>query len=364
MNRATSIYLDLIRFTAAVFVFLTHASREQSSGGFLWQLQFGREAVDVFFVLSGFVIAHVVETRERSALAYAVARAARLYSVALPALALTFLLDRIGQPLRPENYVGWCCDSLGSHAWEYLGSLFFLNEIWSHHAPPGSALPYWSLGFEVWYYVAFGLAFFARRPWNFIGAALVLMAVGPGIAVLFPLWLMGFTCYRLCLRWLPRPRLGAALCAGTLIVFALYEQDAHRYGEIYTAFSFSAERLHDYAQDYIVGGLFSLHLIGFGAISGAFAPLLLRCERPIRWIAGATFALYLFHVPLIEAAVALSPWPANTWPTRAVVFIGVPLIVLALAEVTERRKAAWRWATLALLTIGGVGKAGALVRGR
>ena len=106
MNRETSIYLDLIRFTAAVFVFLTHASREQSSGGFLWQLQFGREAVDVFFVLSGFVIAHVVETRERSALAYAVARAARLYSVALPALALTFLLDRIGQPLRPENYVG------------------------------------------------------------------------------------------------------------------------------------------------------------------------------------------------------------------------------------------------------------------
>jgi peptidoglycan/LPS O-acetylase OafA/YrhL len=362
MNRETSIYLDLVRFTAAVFVFLTHASREQSSGGLLWQLQFGREAVDVFFVLSGFVIAHVVETREHSPLEYTVARAARIWSVALPALALTFVLDRIGQPLRPENYVGWCCDSLGRPALEYLGSLVFLNEIWSRHAPPGSALPYWSLGFEVWYYVAFGVAFFGRRPWNLVGAALVMLAIGPRVVALFPLWLLGFACYRLGRRSPVDPRLGWVLCVGAPIAFVLYEQDAYRYGEIYAAFSLSPERLHDYAQDYIVGGLFALHLFGFRAVSGAFAPLLRRWEKPIRWIAGATFSLYLFHVPLIETAVALSPWPASAWPTRGMVFIGVPLIVLALAEVTERRKAAWRRAILALLAFGGIGKPGVVAR--
>jgi peptidoglycan/LPS O-acetylase OafA/YrhL len=362
MNRETSIYLDLVRFTAAIFVFLTHASREQSSGGFLWQLQFGREAVDVFFVLSGFVIAHVVETREHSPLEYTVARAARICSVAFPALALTFVLDRIGQPLRPENYVGWCCDSLGRPAFEYLGSLVFLNEVWSRHAPPGSALPYWSLGFEVWYYVAFGVAFFGRRPWNLVGAALVMLAIGPRVAVLFPLWLLGFACYRLGRRKPTGPRLGWTLCVGALIAFILYEQDAHRYGEIYSEFSLSSERLHDYAQDYIVGGLFALHLFGFGAVSAAFATLLRRLEKPIRWIAGATFSLYLFHVPLIEAVVAVSPWPASDWPTRALVFIGVPLIVLALAEVTERRKGAWRRAILALLAFGGIGKPGVVAR--
>jgi peptidoglycan/LPS O-acetylase OafA/YrhL len=362
MNRETSIYLDLVRFTAAIFVFLTHASREQSSGGFLWQLQFGREAVDVFFVLSGFVIAHVVETREHSPLEYTVARAARICSVAFPALALTFVLDRIGQPLRPENYVGWCCDSLGRPAFEYLGSLVFLNEVWSRHAPPGSALPYWSLGFEVWYYVAFGVAFFGRRPWNLVGAALVMLAIGPRVAVLFPLWLLGFACYRLGRRKPTGPRLGWTLCVGALIAFILYEQDAHRYGEIYSEFSLSSERLHDYAQDYIVGGLFALHLFGFGAVSAAFATLLRRLEKPIRWIAGATFSLYLFHVPLIEAVVAVSPWPASAWPTRALVFIGVPLIVLALAEVTERRKGAWRRAILALLAFGGIGKPGVVAR--
>jgi peptidoglycan/LPS O-acetylase OafA/YrhL len=350
MNRETSVYLDLVRFVAAVFVFLTHAGWQQVSGGLLWQISYGREAVDVFFVLSGFVIGHVVETRERSALGYAVARAARLYSVALPAVALTFVLDRIGQSLRPELYVGWCCDALGSRAWEYLGSLVFLNEIWSHHAPPGSALPYWSLGFEVWYYVAFGLAFFAPRPWNLVAAALVLVAVGPGIAVLFPLWLLGFYCYRLCTHRLPGRGVGALLCVGALITFFTYEHWAYRYGELYAAFALSPERLHDYAQDYIVGGLFSLHLIGFCAVSAYLAPLLARCERPIRWIAGATFTLYLFHVPLLHVVVALAPWPVETWPTRALVFIGVPLLVLALAEVTERRKAVWRRGILAVLS--------------
>ena len=40
-----------------------------------------------------------------------------------------------------------------------------------------------------------------------------------------------------------------------------------------------------------------------------------------------TFSLYLFHVPLIHVVVALAPWPADTWPTRALVFFGVPLMV-------------------------------------
>ncbi len=111
--------------------------------------------------------------------------------------------------------------------------------------------------------------------------------------------------------------------------------------------------------------LFTLHLIGFVAVSDWFAPLLLRCERPIRWIAGMTFALYLFHVRLIHVVVALAPWPADTWQTRSLVFFGVPLMVAALAEVTRAAsKAARQRAILALLTLGGIDKAGALARSR
>jgi peptidoglycan/LPS O-acetylase OafA/YrhL len=55
----------------------------------------GAEAVDVFFVLSGFVIGYATDSRERTPLTYAINRLARIYSVAIPALAATFILDGI-----------------------------------------------------------------------------------------------------------------------------------------------------------------------------------------------------------------------------------------------------------------------------
>ena len=78
MKKEVSIYLDAVRFLAAFFVFLDHFALGRISGGFLWQLRpLGDEAVTVFFVLSGFVIAYVTDTREKTAPAYVVSRVAR-----------------------------------------------------------------------------------------------------------------------------------------------------------------------------------------------------------------------------------------------------------------------------------------------
>lgn len=99
MNKPTSIYLDLVRFTAAVTVFFGHVSGSRLTGGLFWQMgPYGPEAVDVFFVLSGFVIAYVYDTREHSLTDYAVSRFARIYSVAIPALIVTFILDASDAP--------------------------------------------------------------------------------------------------------------------------------------------------------------------------------------------------------------------------------------------------------------------------
>ena len=43
----------------------------------------------VFFVLSGYVIAHVLATRERTLFEYFASRFSKLYSVVVPALILT-----------------------------------------------------------------------------------------------------------------------------------------------------------------------------------------------------------------------------------------------------------------------------------
>jgi len=64
------------------------------TGGLLWRLnRAGAPAVSVFFVLSGYVIAHVLSTREKTPLEFTASRFARLYSVLLPALAITAVCD-------------------------------------------------------------------------------------------------------------------------------------------------------------------------------------------------------------------------------------------------------------------------------
>ncbi|MFL5255352.1 MAG: acyltransferase family protein [Rhodopila sp.] len=93
---AVSTYLNLMRLVAAALVFVSHASFRQVSDKLLWQIgDFGQQAVTVFFVLSGFVIAYVTHQRETDAGTYALHRAARIYSVAIPTLLLTLMLDSV-----------------------------------------------------------------------------------------------------------------------------------------------------------------------------------------------------------------------------------------------------------------------------
>src|SRR5262249_42471139 len=81
MTTALSLYLDALRFSAALFVFIGHYSAQRHSGGLFWQaFSHGRTAVLVFLVLSGFVIAWITETKEQTLEEYALSRAARLYS--------------------------------------------------------------------------------------------------------------------------------------------------------------------------------------------------------------------------------------------------------------------------------------------
>src|SRR5690242_6900946 len=91
-----SLYLDLIRFAAALVVLLSHA----------WLVLFpmyplhwpGPAAVIVFFVLSGFVIAYATDRSERSLANYTLDRLSRLWSVALPALGFGIVLSSfVGQ---------------------------------------------------------------------------------------------------------------------------------------------------------------------------------------------------------------------------------------------------------------------------
>jgi peptidoglycan/LPS O-acetylase OafA/YrhL len=360
MNRETSLYLDAVRFLAALAVFASHVSGARFTAGLFWQMgPYGDEAVDVFFVLSGFVIAYVTDRRETRPDAYAVSRLARVYSVALPALVATFLLDALGRSLRPDLYAaswGYVADG---QAMQFLASLFFVNHLWGLGIAHGSNLAYWSLGYEVWYYVIFGVALFGRGRWRIIGAAAAIVVAGPQIIALFPLWLLGVACYRLARRDVIGRRWGAALCLGAVIGWLSYEIWAwHGHRLIAWAPAPWLDR-SKIAQDYLVAILFAIHLLGFSAVASSLAPVLRRSAAPVRWAAGATFTIYLFHVPVTQFLTTIVPWPPGAWETRMVMFPVALVLLFLVAEVTERRKEGWRRVFAAVLRGAGARRAGA-----
>ena len=94
-------------------------------------------------------------------IAYAVARISRIYSVAMPAIITTFVLDHIGMSLDPQLYFH---SSSNFDLWHYVSGLLFINQTWWNTLSVGSDLPYWSLGFEVPFYIMFGIIFFSGGP--------------------------------------------------------------------------------------------------------------------------------------------------------------------------------------------------------
>lgn len=344
MNREASLYLDLVRFGAAILVFLSHVAGQRFTGGFLWQLSsFGDEAVIVFFVLSGFVIAYVTDRRERSAATFLVNRAARLYSVVLPALLLTAVLDGLGLALHPEYYsASWGYDADGM-AMQFLRAATFTNRMWTDAGGPGSNLPFWSLSYEAFYYLTFAVAVFAPPGWRIVGAGAVLALAGPMIASMSPVWLLGIGCYYVCTRVELGRSDNRVLMIVPVLLWVAYEVALQRYGQ--RALLGDSRLLHAY----IVGPLFAAHLVGAYAVLSEGGRVLGHLARPIRWVSGATFSIYLFHLPIMQFLTTVTPWEPGAWQNRVLMIPGVLAVVFLLAEMTERRKDWWRAAFAALV---------------
>jgi peptidoglycan/LPS O-acetylase OafA/YrhL len=346
LNKATSLYLDAVRFLAALLVMVSHA--QGYVGGLLWWFDggYGDEAVTVFFVLSGFVIAHTTATRETTMRDYAIARVSRIYSVAIPALLLTALVDQIGHSIGPKLYAAalWACTVCQTAASgdiplfvtdNFIASALFVNELWGLRLQPGTDGPYWSLGYEVWYYVLFAVLTFCSGKQRLVLVLAIAALVGPGILALWPLWLLGVWAYR---RSPLSRRKGMALLGVSLLAWGAYEAVAWRFGRPHFPIPFL--KRPPLLQDYIVGICFTGSLIGFRSVTEG---LQIRHQwRPVRWLAGATFSVYLFHMPLLVLFATVNPWAARSWSGRTFVLGATLLSIFALAEVTERRKGDWR----------------------
>ncbi len=350
MKPATSLYLDILRFAAALAVFFAHYSSARLSGGLFWQIQdYGHLAVMAFFVLSGLVIAYSTDAKDRTLHAYCVSRLSRLYSVVLPAILLTVTVDAVGTRVAPQLYTADWGYAASYPLLRVASALTFTSDIWFADYQIFSMGPFWSLPYEVWYYVLFAAICFLPGRARWVGAALAMAVAGPKIALLLPIWLLGVGTYWGIRRFRAGPRLGWVMLLGSAAVFALCQVFGIREHSRNLAEALASQHVLALCcaqgwslYDYLVGLLVAASIVGFDAVGARMMWLLLPIKPAIRWLAGLTFSLYLFHMPLLQFNRAISPWPAADWRNR-VYLVVVPLAAVALlGSITELRRGALR----------------------
>jgi peptidoglycan/LPS O-acetylase OafA/YrhL len=344
MARSFSLYLDLLRLLAALAVMLAHAASTKTLAAPLLPNSVGHNAVVVFFLLSGYVIAFVADGKEASARDFWISRLARIYSVALPAVLLAPLADQIGLALNPQHYAGGLT-TYDHPVLRMAASLLFANELWLVSVMPFSNSAYWSLCYEMSYYLLFSLWCFGsgRSRWLWLGLAA--LVIGPKILLLAPVWALGVALY----RWQGGYRLPVAVgWAGWLVSLAglaafqyadLGEQLARWSGsllgaELHRQLHFSKHFLGDY----VLALLIALNFLGFRRIASHFDPLFNACAGAIRKAASYTFSIYLFHLPLLLLFEILLAGMGKGYAYLAAVLAATLLSVVLLGSVTEQQK--------------------------
>jgi peptidoglycan/LPS O-acetylase OafA/YrhL len=258
---------------------------------------------------------------------------------------VTCLADQAGRALAPGAYLSF--DWLASDhevgtatvLISLLRALTFTNEVWMHSSTFGSNHAYWSLGFEVPYYIAFGIMVFSKGTLRLCGVGLWLLCVGPEIALFFLLWLAGVLCYRLQRDPIPLPNWAA--WGLTLVIIPVY-------GIVKLGFRGWKLPIYDpgallpsalsFGYYMAIGIAVVCNIIGMAVLLRDRAAMSPAMTRAIRWVAGGTFSLYLMHQPLmVLGKVVVDRLGGGALPAA-----GATVLVLVacylLAEIGERRK--------------------------
>lgn len=349
MTPTLSVWLDLCRVIAAFAVYIGHSVTLRVAPSALsttWHRS-ADDAVIAFFVLSGVVIAHTTRDRHASAGHYALARLSRVYSVAVPAVLFVLAVDLVGMSLttgHPMYSPDWQYPRL----WLFLPfHWLFLGETWFGSIQPFTMAPYWSLGYEVWYYLLFGVFMFMKGRARWIGLAIVLIFVGPRILLLLPVWWSGVWLYgRLDRLQLTAGYARAVMALSVLAYVAFFNWGGREATDrasraLYALWDrigpspfFPGQGIH-VLSDYVVGLLFAAFIVGCSRCECGFSE---AATRRIRALAGYTFTFYLIHFSLLLFANAMGVDQPG-WVTYFGVTALVFLCTFLLAQVGERRKA-------------------------
>ena len=315
LSESASILLDIVRFAAAIGVVASHSGKKVFGIGWKEQSLWGDLAVPIFFVLSGFIIRYVSSSREASPREYSIDRASRIYSVVIPAMLATLLISGVCLLINRDRFLHDWSPFFDHPIARLTLNLTFLSQMWGLNSTPFINSPFWSLGYECFYYIFYGFAIFLRGWKRIVACTAAALLIGPQVMFLLPLWWLGCWIYDayhrvrsrraskialaiLCI-WVAIPALSriaglrpmpfepAAILffiANLTNPLPLLGQDIHRA----TMFAYGAG---------VVGGfLLFLTLLSVDLIQ---VPRNAGWRQNIRRIADGTFVIYLFHFPVM-----------------------------------------------------------------
>jgi peptidoglycan/LPS O-acetylase OafA/YrhL len=331
---------------ATLSVYLGHFPFSKRFADFTAAINIGYDAVVIFFVLSGYLISYAAAEIEKTWEHYVVARLARIYPVALASILLALFLQYAAHGL--SNGLYFHEDHLRHIPYICFVSASFLNEIWWLDVRPFDNGPYWTLSFEVWDYVFYGVLIFTKGRTRVFWSLAILAITGPKFWLLLPVWLLGSAAY----RWRNCFTLHRAF-AGCLFTVPLVAYCAIKHAlPAEWSYSLAGQPLEtllgghgldgaaNFLWAYILGSLCAVHLWAARQFDVLQFLKWRVLAKPAKWLAGYSYSLYIYHFPICLFLLSFFriDFEAPTLRARIPLYIASLSIVYVLATYTEHKK--------------------------
>lgn len=329
--------VDGLRFYAALAVFIEHTFSSAAVNYFripgealtyksdsswmrtLFYFLDGNHGVDIFFIISGFLMARIVLTRPE-AFSYGTFlwnRVKRIY----PAFVVALIVAMLGDVL----IFDWPWKPI-----EFLKNLAFLNAI--HNLP---VLAYnnvtWSLGYEFAFYLVIPALLLLRMGGRGLGAALLLLGLAYLLIPDYYLRTLGLFVGAVVGAASPHALSTIARRTPLPIVLGLFVGCGLLKATYFTTY-------HQYYYSFLVVAALLFIKVTFDDRN-----LLSRflATRPLRVLGTLSYSIYLYH-SIIGSVVLykLTPWPASwsglAWYSLATIVLTLLISYLSYTQVEQR----------------------------